>query len=107
MTIVKKGSRRIRVGSREYRWTVRKKPTYQEAAFQSPMRLVIERVAAGSRCVLRVELGISRPDNWVRPHKTSLTPSTVADIIRQALKAGWDPSGVTRTFELEYRLTNE
>ena len=42
MTLSKKGLRTIEVGGDKYEWTIRKKPTYNQAAFQASMKLAVE-----------------------------------------------------------------
>jgi hypothetical protein len=107
MTIPTKGRRRVRVGDEDYAWLIRKKPTYSQAAFKATMRVAIQSCAPGASCVLMVDLGVSRPDNWVAPHQTALTPAIVRDIIRKALEAGWVPSARKSPFELEYQLITD
>lgn len=81
-----------------------------EAAFQSPMRVAIQACDGGSKCVLIANLRVSRPDNWIMPHQTGLTPAAVADIIERALAAGWDPSSSASRaspFELDYPINRD
>ena len=41
------------------------------------MRLAVERVEPPGESVLVVDLKISRPDNWLSPHQTAVTPRMV------------------------------
>jgi hypothetical protein len=50
-----------------------------------------------------VDFGVSRPDNWIAPHQTSVTPKVVREVIAAAIAAGWQPE-VAGTFELGHRL---
>ncbi len=106
MTIPKKGSRRVRVGECEYAWRIRKKPTYTQAAFQTPMSLAVQRCAPDAGGVLVVNLVVSRPDNWISPHQTSVTPAVVRDIVARAIAAGWDAAS-TEPFVFEYGLIRD
>ncbi|MFP2899814.1 hypothetical protein [Corallococcus sp. 4LFB] len=107
MSIPKKGSRRVRFGETDYDWRIRKKPTYSQAVADSPMLLAIQASEEGPRRVLVVNLRISRPDNWIAPHGTGVTPAMVRDIIRRALAAGWSPLGAGPPFRFEYGVVRE
>ena len=99
-----KGGRPIHVGGHDYRWRVRKAPTYAQALDWSPMRVSIQSCMEGARSVLVVNLRVNRPDTWLRPHQTGLTPDLVRDIIERAIAAGWDPLGTDSPVELDYGL---
>jgi hypothetical protein len=106
MTIPRKGSRRVRVGENEYVWRIRKEPTYTQGAFQAPMHVAIQRSEPRSGGVLIANLVVSRPDNWISPHQTAVTPAIIRDIIARGIAAGWDPAG-TASFTLEYGLVRD
>jgi hypothetical protein len=106
MTLPRKGSRIVQVGAHEYVWRIRKKPTYAQGAFQAPMRVAIQRSRITSAGVLVVNLLVSRPDNWISPHQTAVTPSVIRDIIARAIAEGWDPEK-TEPFALEYGLIRD
>jgi hypothetical protein len=89
MAIPTKGSRPLRHGDHDYRWTIRRNPTYCQGLEWTPMRVAVAR--AEGTCVLVVDLVQSRPDNWVAPHQTAVTPRMVRDMIDAALAAGWAP----------------
>lgn len=103
MTIPRKGSRRITVGGAGYRWRIRKKPTYGQGAFATPMRLAIQSADPGDKSILIVDLRISRPDNWIAPHQSAVTPEVVGTIIECARSAGWLPQS-QQPFAFEYLL---
>lgn len=107
MTIPGKGRRRVRVDDQEYVWLIRKRPTYGQGAFQTPMRVAIQSCTPGASCVLLVDLRVSRPDNWISPHQTGLTPAVVKDIIGRALTAGWLPTAEESPFRFEYGLIRD
>ncbi|PTL76593.1 hypothetical protein DAT35_49160 [Vitiosangium sp. GDMCC 1.1324] len=86
--IPKKGSRRVRVGDTESAWRIRKKPTCAQGAFRAPMKWAVQACTTEPGSVLIGNRVVSHPDNWVRPHQTSVTPAVVRDIVRRALVAG-------------------
>jgi hypothetical protein len=106
MSMPSKGSRRIRVGDHDYRWRVRKKPTYHQGLEWSPMCVSIQSCEEGSTSVLIADLRVSRPDNWLAPHQTGLSPSIVRSIIQRARASGWDPLG-SRSVLMEYGLIKD
>ncbi|WP_216618733.1 hypothetical protein [Corallococcus carmarthensis] len=107
MSIPKKGSRRVRFGETDYDWRIRKKPTYSQGVADTPMLLAIQASADVPRRVLVVDLRVSRPDNWLSPHQTGVTPAMVRDIIRRALAAGWIPLGAGSPFRFEYGVPRD
>ena len=104
MSIPRKGSRRVEVDGAEFRWVIRKDPTYAQGALRAPMVVAIQ--LEEGRSVCRVHLGVSRPDNWVAPHQTQVTPMLVRRMIREALGKGWVPSG-DQGFELAFPLIQD
>lgn len=107
MAIPTKGSRPITHGGHRYRWYVRKNPTYSQAAFATRMTVAIERVGAEPGTVLVVNLRVSRPDNWLKPHQTALKPAMVCTIIDAALEAGWKPELNGSAFNFEFALIKD
>lgn len=107
MAIARKGSRHIIVNHQSYRWYIRKKPTYCQAVFQSPMLMAVESEAEDKNCVLLVNFNISRPDNAINPHQTSVTPNLVSKVIERALAAGWKPEDKAPNFEFNYGLIRD
>ncbi len=103
MTIPAKGSRRLRIDDAVYTWRIRKKPTYTQGAFATPMHLAVQRSEPAAPGILVVNLGVSRPDNWIVPHQTAVTPSVVREAVERALRAGWLPS-VRQTYVLAHPL---
>lgn len=104
MSLPHKGSRKVEVDGVHYRWMIRRKPTYSQALKETPMTLAIEPCDAAGK--LTVSLGVSRPDNWLDSHQTSVTPKVVAEIIREAVVAGWD-SDDPRAFSFCYQLIRD
>ena len=103
MALPRKGSRRIIVDGAEYRWAIRRKPTYCQAAFASPMTFAVECVQA-PQTVLVVTTTVPRPDNWLRKPSVSVRPSQVAEAIRQAHRAGWQPGTLGSAFMLKFDI---
>ena len=103
LTLPSKGRRRVEHDGRDYHWLIRKQPTYSQGAFQSAMTMAIELADADTKGTLLVDFHVSRPDNWIAPHQTSVTPKLVREAIAAALAAGWVPE-VAGTFKLRYPL---
>lgn len=67
------------------------------------MTMAVELADTPVKGTLLVNFGVSRPDNWLEPHQTSVTPKVVREVIAAALAAGWQP-GVAGTFEFSHPL---
>ena len=91
LTLARKGTRRIIVGSVAYRWKVRSRPTYCQAMGWSPLTFVVERAQpSGARLV--VSLPFAHPSNWLGLPTGPVFPRTVAGAIVLGLDNGWQPS---------------
>lgn len=106
MTLPKKGRRAVEVRGRRYHWLIRKQPTYDQGLEWKPMVMAVELDDVDAKGTLRVDLGVSRPDNWIAPHQTSVTPAVVREVIEAALAAGWEPEA-SGTFELRHALVRD
>lgn len=106
MSLPKKGSRIIEIESGSYRWMVRKKPTYSEALAWGTMIVAIESIQENARGILLVDTGIYRPDNWIHPNKTSVTPKVIREMIQAAIADGWEPL-TSGTHRLKYQLITD
>ncbi|HEX9061910.1 MAG TPA: hypothetical protein VF941_17155 [Clostridia bacterium] len=104
MSLPRKGIRLVKVMDTEYEWTIRKKPTYMQGAFRCSMNLAVQSACKEGRTVLIVNLGVSRPDNWINPHQTMITPAVVRKIINAAINDGWNPNGGGKTFYYKYQI---
>lgn len=71
------------------------------------MTLAVQSCDPDARSVLVVSLGVSRPDNWLSPHQTSVTPAVVREVIAGALANGWKPNGETKPFFYEHPLIQD
>ncbi len=88
MTLSRKDSRPITVDGTDYRWTVRRKPTYSRG-LGATMTFAVE-LAEQPGATLVVDTGRPRPDNWLDLPTEPVRPAEVADGIRAALARGFD-----------------
>ncbi|MEU8901122.1 hypothetical protein AB0C65_35015 [Nocardia sp. NPDC048505] len=88
MTLNRKGSRLITIDGTDYRWTVRPKPTYDQA-LGGPMRFAVE-LADRPGPVLVVTTDRPRPDNWMNLPTEPIRAGEVEAGVRKALAAGFD-----------------
>lgn len=90
MTLAKKGSRRITVDGVQFRWMIRRRPTYSQALGWSPLRFVVERAEEPGACLV-AELPGLHLGNWFSVSADPVLPAAVAARIQKALLAGWQP----------------
>ncbi len=91
MAIPKKGTREIRVYNEPYRWLIRKKATYGQWAYGSgQIRLAVEH-AKYRGSVLVIYTDRKHPKDWATTEVIPITPSDVAEWIKQVIKIGWNP----------------
>ncbi|MFC9650159.1 hypothetical protein [Streptomyces sp. NPDC056937] len=102
MALNKKGSRRITVDGIEYRWRIRRKPSYMQGLCWTPMTYAVE-AASGSQpgTVLIVTSGQAHPSNWVGVETEPIRPAQVAASVREARDQGWDPTRGGSPFQLD------
>mgnify|MGYP006136930353 CR=1 FL=1 len=101
MAIVKKGSRIIIIDDIKYRWTIRKKPTYNQAAFGSHMTTAVE-IDGFIGSVLLITFSRGRCDNWLGKPGLSIKPNDIECAIKLALKKGWKPKEQGDAFQLNF-----
>lgn len=102
MSLNKRGARRITVDGVEYRWRIRRNPSYMQALCWTPMTYAVEAVAGGRPgTVLIVTSGQAHPSNWVGAKAEPIRPAHVAASIREARKRGWEPTRSGSPFELD------
>lgn len=106
MSIPQRGSRPITVDGDAYLWRIRKHPTRFEDRGAS-MTAAIQAAGAGPRCVLVVDFGVTRPDSYMPPYRTGVTPVQIADVVRRALAAGWKPRDAGPSFAIEYPIIGD
>lgn len=102
MALNKKGSRRITVDGTEYRWRIRRKPSYMQGLGWTPMTYAVE-AASGSQpgTTLIVTSGQAHPNNWMGIETEPIRPAHVADSNRAARDQGWDPTRGHSPFQLD------
>lgn len=100
MPLTKKGSRRIVVDGVDYRWSVRRKPTYSQVIGESTQTFAVQRTESDGQVLLAVTRDL-RPDSPMAMTSVAVTPSQVAAAIRTAVEAGWDPTVVGPPFVLQ------
>ena len=99
MSIPKKGSRKITVDGLEYRWTIRKKPSYGQAIDESNLTAAIE-LYDSPGTTLVITFPFTRPDSWISPGNESVKPSDIKDSIIRAVQQGWKPDSKGSVFHL-------
>ena len=102
MALPKKGSRKIVVDEVEYRWSIRRKPTYSQAAFDCDMTAAVE-LAASPGAALLITFPWARSDNWVGSKASPITPKHIEACITAALKEGWKPQSEGGAFGHVYK----
>ncbi|MBV1849348.1 hypothetical protein [Catellatospora tritici] len=90
MALTQRGSRPIVVDGIEYRWLVRRRPTYSQG-IGAPLTFVVELPDAHG-AVLVVRTDAARPDNWIGSPSAVIRPAQVAACVRAALRGGWRPT---------------
>lgn len=102
MTIPKKGSRPITVDGQDYRWFVRRKPTEGAGSGSNPLTVAVSSDVPRSASLL-VTLATNRPDASLHSEVTAVTPGDVAELIRVAIRHGWDPAKPGSAFRIDVR----
>jgi hypothetical protein len=88
MTLPRKGSRHITVDGTDYRWMIRRKPTYSQG-LGATMTFAVG-LADRNGTTLVVDTGRPRPDNWLHLATEPVRPAEVAAAVRAAVAAGFD-----------------
>ncbi|MFE0877429.1 hypothetical protein ACFW4X_21655 [Streptomyces smyrnaeus] len=97
----KKGSRRTAVDGIEYRWRIRRKPSYMQGLCWTPMTYAVEAVSSQPGTLLIITSGQAHPSNWVGVETEPIRPAHVAISIREAREQGWDPARAGSPFQLD------
>lgn len=101
MALVSKGSRRIVMDGRAYRWRLRGRPSYGQALCETPCTYAVEDYDRPGKTLV-VTTDQPHSSNWFgRPAKPVL-PADVARAIRLAVEGGWDPAGCGAPFVLDH-----
>lgn len=96
----------LQVDDREFRWLIRKKPTYSQVAGFETMMLAIELVSDAPVGVLIVNTKLYRPDTPGKEHQTAVTPGKVRSMIEFAIETGWNPEEKGTT-HIDFQLIRE
>ena len=103
MSLTRKGLRKITVQDNNYEWTIRKRSTSGKIYSHKKLVAAVQIETELNRGLLVVDFGVSPPNTPTNPHKTSITPKTIEEVIKKAISEGWDPHQ-TGTFEMIYPL---
>jgi hypothetical protein len=99
MAIPKKGTRPITVDGNDYRWLVRRKPTYSQGNGWTPMTVAVSSTIPNTSALVAT-LATNRPDAWINADSKMITPGEVANLIRLAIVRGWNPAAPGSPFQL-------
>ncbi|MCX5384725.1 hypothetical protein [Streptomyces sp. NBC_00083] len=100
MALARKGSRRITVDGVDYRWRLRRRPTYSQDMCWSPATYAVEHAdAPGTTLVITTNQ--PHPSSVFGQSATPVRPSDVADTIRTARARGWMPESPGSPFHLD------
>ena len=100
MTLAVKGSRLITVNGTVYRWRLRRKPSYNQECFDTPLTFAVE-LADTSGSVLAVTVpDVSHPGSLIARSSLIVRPALVAAVIQTALGQGWQPAAPGAPFRL-------
>lgn len=100
VALSKRGSRRIEVDGVAYRWRLRGRPTEGQRRGHTPLIVAIA-AEVGPGPALIVRHFLAHPGNTVGRHAEAVTPREVAALIREGIRAGWEPARPGPAFELE------
>lgn len=102
MAITKKGSRSIVVENIKYRWRIRQEPTRADCErywnFKEGGMTVAVENAETAGCVLLIHLPQPHPGIGKYLTAVPITPSQVAEYIKEALKEGWKATDAGSAF---------
>lgn len=76
----------------------RRKPSYSQALAIGNLTLAVQREGTKQGCTLVVDLAQPHPSNWLSEPGGSVVPAEVANDIRMARQAGWNPEQPGRPF---------
>lgn len=100
MALVVRGSRLITVDGTVYRWRLRRKPTYNQECFDTPLTFAVELADSGGS-VLAVSIpDVSHPGSLIAKSSLIVRPALVAAVIQLALGRGWQPAAAGAPFVL-------
>ncbi|MFE6482637.1 hypothetical protein ACFVGN_06830 [Streptomyces sp. NPDC057757] len=100
MALGRKGARRIVVDGTEYRWRLRRRPTYFQALCWTPCCFAVEHTDA-TGTTLVVTTNQPHASNWFGREAKPALPSDVARTIQHALRDGWTPTAPGPPFHID------
>lgn len=100
MAIPKKGSRPITVDGQGYRWFVRRRPTVGAGSGSNPLTVAVSSEVPRSASLV-ANVATRRPDASLHSEATAVTPGDVAELIRLAIRRGWDPAKPGGAFRID------
>lgn len=100
MSLARKGARSITVDGVTYRWTLRRRPTYDHGMNWGSLTYSVEH-SGPSGSVLVVDTGRAHPGNWVGAESVPVLPGEVAEGIRRGIALGWQPMRDGKPFPLK------
>ena len=100
VAVVRKGSRRIVVDGRAYRWQLRSRPSYGQALCETPCTYAVEDYDRPGRTLV-VTTNQPHSSNWLDRPAEPILPREVARTIRLAVERGWDPSSSGAPYSLD------
>ncbi|MGW1545250.1 hypothetical protein ACWCPM_34505 [Streptomyces sp. NPDC002309] len=101
MALNKRGSRRITVDGTEYRWRIRRKPSYSQDLCWTPLTYAVEVAADRPGRVLVVTADQPHPGNWLGVESEPIRPADVVASIWEARLQGWEPTHAGPPYLLE------
>ena len=99
MTLPRKGSRKIVVDERGYRWVIRMKPAAGEATGEANLRAIVELDEAPAS-VLLIDFSCPRAGGRSNNEFVEVGPRHIAKAIREAIADGWRPAEAGANFEI-------
>ncbi|MFY0533456.1 hypothetical protein [Nannocystis pusilla] len=103
MSVPKRGARRIVVDGESYVWQLRRRPTPDQRSGRTPLLLAVA-AHGGDGPAMIVRLHRPHPGNEVGLASAAVTPREVAELVREGIRAGWQPARPGRQFILTSRL---
>jgi hypothetical protein len=100
MSIPKKGTRKIIVDGEPFIWLIRRQATYTQADYGCGNLHVAVEHTQKRGSVLVIITDRPHPQCWGTKEVKPVTPSDVAEWIRQAVQLGWQPSAIGNTFKV-------
>jgi hypothetical protein len=100
MALAVKGSRRITVDGTVYRWRLRRKPSYNQECFDTPLTFAVELADSGGSVLAVAIPDVSYPGSLMGRSSLIVRPALVAAVIRTALGQGWQPAARGAPFPL-------